>query len=145
MILTVLALCSLWLSSHAFVQSLKWCVMCKCVRSRAGFYVVGNGACVKNFLFLFDEFVAWIMQPFHKDVEARKLCAHACVILLSSALSQVHIFPGVAKEVNNDMLAEFEYGRYKIHDSREAMPLKWYECQPVAGNSVLVMSVLSTR
>ena len=51
----------------------------------------------------------------------------------------MHIYNGGANEVDEEAVEKLTYENYTLHDEAEAMPLKWYEAQPVFSKRIVVM------
>ena len=95
-------------------------VLCR----RAAFYVAGADGCVKNFMCLFDEWIAWKSKQMAKEIEVN-----------------IHQRQGEA-EVDSEFVDGLTYEHYTFHEpaeAGEALPLLWKECQPCIGKRVVTL------
>ena len=100
------------------------CALCV-LNGRAAFYVAGADGCVKNFMCLFDEWIAWKSKAMTKEIEVH-----------------IHQRQGEAEISNAFVDEELAYEHYTCHEpveAGEALPLLWKECQPCIGKRLVTL------
>ena len=87
--------------------------------------MAGADGCVKNFFFLFDEWIAWKSKQMAKEIEVH-----------------IHQRQGEAEIDNAFAEDELSYENYTCNEPTETdkpVPLLWKECQPCIGKRVVTL------
>ena len=87
--------------------------------------MAGADGCVKNFFFLFDEWIAWKSKQMAKEIEVH-----------------IHQRQGEAEIDNAFVEDELAYEHYTCNEPTETdkpSPLSWKECQPCIGKRVVTL------
>ena len=87
--------------------------------------MAGADGCVKNFFFLFDEWIAWKSKQMAKEIEVH-----------------IHQRQGEAEIDNTFVEDELAYDHFTCNEPTEIdkpLPLLWKECQPVVGKRVVTL------
>ena len=87
--------------------------------------MAGADGCVKNFFFLFDEWIAWKSKQMAKEIEVH-----------------IHQRQGEAEIDNAFVEDELGYEHYTCNEPTETdkpLPLLWKECQPCIGKRVVTL------
>ena len=94
---------------------------------------------------LLDEFLIWKVKAIRKEVEAGVRFRGVLRLICSSFyFVQVYIYQNGLKEIEHECVQQLKYEHYTLlSDGAKAMPLKWYEAQPVFSKKIVVMHLLS--
>ena len=59
--------------------------------------------------------------------------------------SQVHIYEHCTKVLDESIQSSLEYPHYVYHGAMQELPLKWFECNAVQHQRIIIMQVVAGR
>ena len=58
---------------------------------------------------------------------------------------QVHIYEHISKVIDTTFLPSLEYAHYVWHGGVQELPLRWFECNSVQHERIIMMHVVSSQ